>query len=296
MAIHPSQLDNLNLKNRIIRSNPITGEPEWVDASDLGLLIGGKSFDFTGLDTGKDKLLYYDINAGKFKWMEKPGFDFILRKDRKFGNGVTSMQLQSVMYTMVSVDRNGQVLDPASDYTIDTSTSPQTIRFTNYTLNASDIVTAVYYESFNGNVTSINAAFNTITGNPMDNAALNAALRPLHSTLTRVTTTVTWDVSNKPHANANFVAGTSGDLNFHLNLLSPGAGSTGTLVITQLVDGFMTITVPTGSKLVNDGKLNGGGINGGSIVINGLAGADHLLSFTCMGGDKLYWVVGPNYN
>lgn len=92
--------------------------------------------------------------------------------------------------------------------------------------------------------------------------------------------TITWDVNDA------YVAEVTLGGNRALSISNAIAGSNGTLIINQDATGNRTLSLPSGSKVVNG--------EGGSVTLSSTANATDILSFI-YNGTNYFWTYGPNF-
>lgn len=95
--------------------------------------------------------------------------------------------------------------------------------------------------------------------------------------------TITWDFSSSQSQNASVTI--EGDRT--LDITGAASGATGTLLVTQGTGGNHTLTLPTGSLVVNDG--------GGAVTLSTGEGDVDAISFL-YDGTNFFWTVGLDFS
>ena len=93
--------------------------------------------------------------------------------------------------------------------------------------------------------------------------------------------TITWDQTKGANASVTLTG------NSTLSIANAAAGMYGLIKIQQDATGSRTLTLPSGSKVINGG--------GGAVTLTTTAGAIDVLSYF-YDGTNYYWTVGYNYN
>jgi hypothetical protein len=139
-----------------------------VRLENLSTMIGNYTFDQAGIVSGDT----IQFDGTKFI----PGKGMVLRRTKSVNRTSNEFNLDSKATKVMWVERNGVVLDAATDYiVVDNGSAAQAIRTTRNAL-ITDVYIAVYVETVLPSIMNITAAFSDIQGEPIDNNKLKPHL------------------------------------------------------------------------------------------------------------------------